>query len=703
MAVKVVVCLALSLGASALDDATAMGSRLAADLASMDSGRDQEWKERPIMRVVGLLQDMKKELEAEAENDQELYDKLVCWCETNEKEKTKAIADGNTAIDELSAKIEENTALASTREVEIGALKKEVAELTEALAKAEELRAKEKAEFNEQEKDFIESIQSLGSALSTLGKVQGGSSLIQKKNALVKAQSLLQRHATNAMAAVAPHQRAELRTFLHGSSKDLSFLDISSVAAKGKGKAPEYAPASGMIFGILGQMKETFETNMENGKKEEAQGASDYQALKATKSEQLKAAGDKLYQYTQDLAKAKETAANSKEDLEDTTETVYSDTEFLTKLKQQCADIDNQWEARSKVRAEEIKAVGETIAILTDDDARDTMSNAGTFIQRFAQSRRETKRREATVAFLASSAKSLHSRRLSYLSMRMKGDVFAKVKESIDGMVGVLGEEQKSEVGKKDGCVGDFNTNEKQTTERTGHLGDVEAEIEVLKADIDHRNEEEASLAAQIKEAQVELKKASENREDENKDFQTVISDQRATQAILEKAKARMEEFYGAKAAASLLQKSAHTARRQQPPVDFGDYQKNSGSTGILVLLDSIIQESKETEAGAVKGEAEAQAAYESFVKGTNDAIKSMSAQITTDEEIEAGEVKKEVEDEGDKRATGTDILKLEGVSGTLHEACDFTVNNFDERQTKRSDEMEALKQSKAIFSGAAM
>jgi len=268
----------------------------------------------------------------------------------------------------------------------------------------------------------------------------------------------------------------------------------------------------------------------------------------------------------------------------------------------------------------------------------------------------------------------------------------------------VLGEEQTAEVGKKDGCVGDFNTNEKQSTERKGHLGDVETEIEVLKADIDHKNEEEAALKKEIEEAQVELKKASENREDENKDFQTVISDQRATQAILEKAKARMEEFYGAKAAAaSLLQKSARTARRQQPPVDFGDYQKSSGANGILVLLDSIIQESKETEEGAVKGEAEAQAAYEAFVKSTNDAIKAMNIQITTDEEIEAGEVKKEVEDEGDKRATGTDILNLESVEGTLHEACDFTVNNFDERQTKRAGEMEALKQSKAIFSGAAM
>jgi len=119
------------------------------------------------------------------------------------------------------------------------------------------------------------------------------------------------------------------------------------------------------------------------------------------------------------------------------------------------------------------------------------------------------------------------------------------------------------------------------------------------------------------------------------------------------------------------------------------------------VLLDSIIQKSKETEAGSVKGEADAQAAYAAYVQGQNESIKAMGGQVINDEEIEAREKKKEIVDEGDKRATGTDILKLGQVEGTLHEACDFTVNNFDERQTKRSDEMEALKQSKAIFSGA--
>jgi uncharacterized protein YifN (PemK superfamily) len=52
---------------------------------------DQEWKERPVTRVVNLLKDMQAELQKEADNDEELYDKLVCWCETNEKTKTRAI------------------------------------------------------------------------------------------------------------------------------------------------------------------------------------------------------------------------------------------------------------------------------------------------------------------------------------------------------------------------------------------------------------------------------------------------------------------------------------------------------------------------------------------------------------------------------------------------------------------------------------
>merc|ERR1712045_985407 len=70
-------------------------------------------KNRPVSKVITLLKDMLKQLEKEAQEDEEIYDKLACWCETNDKEKTKAIADAEAKIEELTTKIEELTALSA--------------------------------------------------------------------------------------------------------------------------------------------------------------------------------------------------------------------------------------------------------------------------------------------------------------------------------------------------------------------------------------------------------------------------------------------------------------------------------------------------------------------------------------------------------------------------------------------------------------
>lgn len=49
-------------------------------------------------------------------------------------------------------------------------------------------------------------------------------------------------------------------------------------------------------------------------------------------------------------------------------------------------------------------------------------------------------------------------------------------------------------------------------------------------------------------------------------------------------------------------------------------------------------------------------------------------------------------------------LLELEQLSNynaQLHQSCDFVMKNFDLRQTARDEEVEALKQAKAILSGA--
>merc|ERR1719159_1039697 len=56
-------------------------------------------KNRPVTKVITLLKDMQKQLEKEADEDEEIYEKMACWCETNDKSKTTLTAD----IEEFTA------------------------------------------------------------------------------------------------------------------------------------------------------------------------------------------------------------------------------------------------------------------------------------------------------------------------------------------------------------------------------------------------------------------------------------------------------------------------------------------------------------------------------------------------------------------------------------------------------------------------
>merc|ERR1719183_2343021 len=404
-------------------------------------------------------------------------------------------------------------------------LKKEIAANTAALEQATALRTKESGEFNTDEKDAIASIGSLKNAVMTLGKHNEGSSLVQRET-LVQLTTMLRRHMKENTAvfagAVAPHQRQVLMNLLQRPDGMLSLLQETQ-------GAPAYAPASGEIFGILKQMKESFETNLESSRKDEAESASSFTSLKGAKEEEIKAAGEKIFNKEAENAEAVNKNAESKEQLTATQAALQADTEFLASLKKQCAVTDEDWEARTKMRSDEIAAVSDIIAMLEGDDARDLVSKSLGLIQVRAQVLRESSVRAKAVQFLADAGKRLNSPRVSYLATKMRFDPFGGLRDSIDGMTTALGKEKEDEIHHKDGCVKDFNENEKQTTERTEHKGDVEQEIADLEVEIAQLDEEEKVLLQEIKDTQIEMKKASENREEENKDFQTTVADQRAT------------------------------------------------------------------------------------------------------------------------------------------------------------------------------
>merc|ERR1719326_1319462 len=101
---------------------------------------DDADKKGAITKVIGMLKDMATQLQKEADEDAEMYEKMGCWCETNDKEKTKAIADAKKRIAELTAAIEAGTAKSSSLETELEKLGKDIAKSTGALEQATAIR-----------------------------------------------------------------------------------------------------------------------------------------------------------------------------------------------------------------------------------------------------------------------------------------------------------------------------------------------------------------------------------------------------------------------------------------------------------------------------------------------------------------------------------------------------------------------------------
>merc|ERR1719253_1519115 len=73
--------------------------------SSMVLERDlsDSFKERPVMKVVRMLQDMKAELQKELDDDKAVHELMACWCKTNDQEKEAAIAAGKAKIAELES------------------------------------------------------------------------------------------------------------------------------------------------------------------------------------------------------------------------------------------------------------------------------------------------------------------------------------------------------------------------------------------------------------------------------------------------------------------------------------------------------------------------------------------------------------------------------------------------------------------------
>merc|ERR1719281_2220255 len=127
----------------------------------------------PVKKVIKLLTDMQSQLQADKKADEEMYDKLACWCKVNGDGKGTAVEIAGTKVSDLNSRIKALTAKSSELDEAIKTQESEVAANKEALASATSMREEALSKFRDEEKDMILDIDSLKNALVVLEKTLG--------------------------------------------------------------------------------------------------------------------------------------------------------------------------------------------------------------------------------------------------------------------------------------------------------------------------------------------------------------------------------------------------------------------------------------------------------------------------------------------------------------------------------------------------
>jgi len=684
----------------------------------------------PIRKVVTLMQDMQKELEAEGAKEKEMFDKFMCYCGSNSGDLATAIETAKANIESLSAKLKSEEAEKVQLAQELVGHKEDRETAKADLAEATSLREKEKAEFDASSAESATNIEAMGNAIATLEKATGGASFVQLRNA------------------------GQLKHIVE-QAQNVDDYDRKNVIAFLEQKDDSGEPASAQIIGIMKQMKDDFEANDKEMKEDEAKSASGFAELKASKEAEIEAATEAIEKKTVRSGELAVAVVTTKDNLEDTTTELAETQKFSQGLQEQCATKQKEWDERQKMRADEIAAIGEAIGILNDDDALDVFKKSvpSSLVQAsvgfLQQTNRKASRTHRAQALLAEVARDFHSPQLkvilysmnSKLKLQNKGKVqkFDEIIKMVDEMIAVLGKEQTNDEKQKSWCEEEFDKATNEEAASNNKIQSIEAGIEETTDEIQSLGDEIVTLGAEIKALDKAVAEATSQRKQEHDEYLQAMTLAEAAIQLIGKAKNRLQKFYNpsqykepedgavlfqqpsdqdsqdsadAQDFTSFAQVSAHNSDElasafelsvapPPPPETPGAYKKNEKSGGVMGLMDMLI---RDLENGNKDAEYEEKTAQTDYAKMMEDSqgVRANDMKSITDKSVAKANLEQRLQTLKDDHALGSDeLMEVKQMISNLHASCDFIIQNFDLRKEARGNEIDSLKNAKAVLSGA--
>merc|ERR1719191_713977 len=283
-------------------------------------------------------------------------------------------------------------------------------------------------------------------------------------------------------------------------------------------------------------------------------------------------------------------------------------------------------------------------------------------------------------------------------------------------MVALLGKQQAEDDKSKTYCEGEFDKAADEEAAAKTKLGSLDAALAEQTDAISTLMEEINTLTTEISSLDKSVADATDQRKMEHADYIEFIQMSEAALALVEKAKNRLNKFYNPtlyKAApktertmegkiidaGTFVQVQSHRRLEvaQAPETFSGEYKKSEKSAGVLGLMDMMVREIETDMKDSAYAEKTSQADYGKLMEESEATGAANSQGIVTKTASKAEVESKLLAAKEAHTAVSTDLDLIAATLGDLHMQCDFLLQNYDLRKEARTNEIESLKNAKAI------
>jgi len=690
---------------------------------------------------------MKKSKE-DGDAERELWGKYKCYCDTTEGSKILEVKKLTEEIATLEGKLEETKASTGLLSQQTAQLKADLATNKEVVKEAEDMHEKEMEELESKEKELEQVISQLKKALEVIAEVGAD----QTAQSSADHEQYLKGNTKPELVQILKEAQLLASAKMTNKQKD-AFTAFVQAPFTGT-----YSAQSGEIVGILKNMRDTFQADLEatqSQMKTSKKAHKEYMNTLEAEAKAMKAASS-TKQGT--LGTNDNSVATLQEQLEEAKKTKAEAEAFSSSLIEKCNAKEEQYKKRVELRVAEEASIAEAVRILDSDEAFATFggTRSGTtgnpkqdakliaiktttktkskgFLampptsptQSFFQE--SSVRRHLPLSFvqLARQAVSAPASPRAFLQQQMgeaggskllsristllsAGTPFDTVLEEIKKMLDLIETEEKADADQKAWCEKERSDTGATIEKKQTDIDTLESDIAKLTADVEDPT---IGLMVQIKGSEDDLrgcikdqKEETKTRREENVEYQKEIANLVQAEDLVGKAVRVLKKYYDKLAeeqASSLLQAEARAMGRvAEPPATWEDEYTGQSSDGNSVVsqLEFLLKNTKTEETLAHETEMKAQHSFEDEMDKLKD-LEAKTQDSLSKLRVSLAEKQKTLREKNkDLEATKDEKKAAEAYLVDIKPGCDFIMGNIAMRTYNREKETDALTKAASMI-----